>query len=120
VTIDGEGGPITAIPFAQMHGGGMTLGFRFGDLAYSCDVSDIPVETLPSLKNLDVWILDALRYKPHPSHFSVDEARAWVARMTPRRAVLTNLHTDLDYEMLRRSLPANVVPGFDGMKIEQP
>jgi phosphoribosyl 1,2-cyclic phosphate phosphodiesterase len=120
VTIEGEGGPIAVTPFAQMHGGGMTLGFRFGNLAYSCDVSGIPDESLLHLQNLDVWILDALRYKAHPSHFSVDESRAWIERMAPRRAVLTNLHTDLDYKVLSASLPENVEPAYDGMKIEQP
>lgn len=118
VTIEGEGGPITAAPFAQLHGGGITLGFRFGDLAYSCDVSDIPSDSLPALESLEVWILDALRNKPHPSHFSVDEARRWIERMKPHRAVLTNLHTDLDYEVLRRVLPGNVEPAYDGMRIE--
>jgi phosphoribosyl 1,2-cyclic phosphate phosphodiesterase len=103
-----------------MHGGGMTLGFRFGDLAYSCDVSGLPEESLEHLRGLDLWILDALRYKPHPSHFSVDEARRWIERMAPRHAVLTNLHTDLDYELLRASLPKNIEPAFDGMQIEQP
>lgn len=120
VTIDGEGGPLTALPFAQMHGGGTTLGFRFDGLAYSCDVSDIPDESLPTLQNLDLWILDALRYKPHPSHFSVDETLDWIERMRPRRAILTNLHTDLDFEILRRSLPENVEPAYDGLKIELP
>ena len=118
VTIEGEGGPIIVIPYRQLHGGGTTLGFRLGDLAYSCDVSDIPGESLPTLQNLKVWILDALRHKPHPSHFSVDEARGWIERMSPGRAVLTNLHTDLDYETLRRSLPNEVEPAYDGMKIE--
>jgi phosphoribosyl 1,2-cyclic phosphate phosphodiesterase len=120
VTIEGEGGAITVMPFTQLHGGGTTLGFRFGSLAYSCDVSGIPEASLPHLQNLDVWILDALRYKPHPSHFSVDESRAWIERMAPRRALLTNLHTDLDYEVLRSSLPKHVEPAFDGMKIELP
>jgi len=118
VTIEGEGGPIAVIPYKQLHGGGVTLGFRFGDLAYSCDVSDIPDESLPALQNLKVWILDALRNKPHPSHFSVEEARNWIERMSPGRAVLTNLHTDLDYESLSRSLPDKVEPGYDGMTIE--
>jgi phosphoribosyl 1,2-cyclic phosphate phosphodiesterase len=120
VTIEGEGGPITATPFSQMHGGGMTLGFRFGDLAYSCVVSGQPDESFEHLSGLDLLILDALRYKPHPSHFSVDEARQWIERMAPRHAVLTNLHTDLDYELLRASLPKNIEPAFDGMQIEQP
>lgn len=118
VTIEGEGDTVSVTPYAQHHGSGATLGFRFGKLAYSCDVSSIPDATTRHLENLDVWILDALRYKPHPSHFSVGEALAWVERLKPRRAVLTNLHTDLDYETLRRALPDNVEPAFDGMVIE--
>jgi phosphoribosyl 1,2-cyclic phosphate phosphodiesterase len=105
------------LPFAQQHAKERTLGFRFGDLAYSCDVSGIPEESLPALARLDVWILDALRYRPHPSHFSLEEALAWIARLKPRRAILTNLHTDLDYETLRKSLPESVEPGYDGLKI---
>jgi phosphoribosyl 1,2-cyclic phosphate phosphodiesterase len=118
VTIRGEGGDVSAMPFRQRHGAGDTLGFRFGDLAYSCDVNHVPDESLPALEDLDIWILDALRYKPHPSHFSLDEALAWIERVRPRRAILTNLHTDLDYETLRRSLPPSVEPAFDGMRFE--
>ena len=70
------------------------------------------------LEGLEVWIVDALRYAPHPSHFSLEEALAWIETMRPRRAILTNLHTDLDYETLRRRLPAGVVPAYDGMRIE--
>ena len=117
VTIAGEGGPIAPLPFAQQHAKERTLGFRFGDLAYSCDVSGIPEESLPALAGLEVWILDALRYRPHPSHFSLEEALAWIALLKPRRAILTNLHTDLDYETLRKSLPESVEPGYDGLKI---
>lgn len=117
VTIEGGGGAITALPFRQTHGKGETLGFRFDALAYSCDVSDVPAESLTALADLDVWILDALRYTRHPSHFSLEESLAWIERIRPRRAVLTNLHTDLDYETLRRSLPDFVEPAFDGMKI---
>jgi phosphoribosyl 1,2-cyclic phosphate phosphodiesterase len=118
VAIAGQGGPIEALPFVQLHGGGATLGFRFGPLAYSCDVSGLPDESVRLLIDLDVWILDALRFRPHPSHFSVDDALAWIARLKPRRAILTNLHTDLDYEDLRRRLPPGVEPAYDGMKIE--
>lgn len=117
VTITGEGGPIAALPFIQDHGNERTLGFRFGGLAYSCDVSGIPESSLPALTGLDVWILDALRHRPHPSHFSLEEALAWIARLKPRRAILTNLHTDLDYETLRKSLPESVEPAYDGLKI---
>jgi phosphoribosyl 1,2-cyclic phosphate phosphodiesterase len=118
VTIEGEGGPISALPFLQKHGAGTSLGFRIGGLAYSCDVSGIPDASLASLHGADVWIVDALRHKPHPSHFSLEESLAWIERVRPRRAILTNLHTDLDYETLRRSLPTGVEPAFDGMQIE--
>jgi phosphoribosyl 1,2-cyclic phosphate phosphodiesterase len=64
-----------------------------------------------------VWIVDALRYAPHPSHFSLDEALAWIGKVQPRRAILTNLHSDLDYEALRAKLPADVEPAYDGMRI---
>ena len=71
-----------------------------------------------SSKGSTLWIVDALRYKPHPSHFSVDEALAWIEKLRPRRAMLTNLHTDLDYEELKRRLPETVTPAYDGMHIE--
>jgi len=118
VTIAGKGGAITALPFMQSHGAGTTLGFRFGGLAYSCDLSGLPEASFAFLNELEVWIVDALRYRPHPSHFSLEQSLAWIARVRPRRAILTNLHTDLDYERLRRTLPERVEPGYDGMKIE--
>ena len=113
--IQGEGGAIRVLPFLQDHGDIASLGFRFGTLAYSCDLSGIPEQSLAALAGLDVWILDALRYRPHPSHFSVDDALGWIERLKPRRAILTNLHADLDYEVLRGKLPVHVVPAFDGM-----
>jgi phosphoribosyl 1,2-cyclic phosphate phosphodiesterase len=115
VTVAGQGGAITALPFRQEHGDIPSLGFRFGNLAYSCDLSGIPPESVAALAHLDVWIVDALRYRPHPSHFSLDDALGWIERLKPRRAILTNLHADLDYEVLRGKLPAHVVPAFDGM-----
>jgi phosphoribosyl 1,2-cyclic phosphate phosphodiesterase len=117
VTIQGEGGAITALPILQEHGDIPSLGFRFGNLAYCCDLSGIPPESISALADLDVWILDALRYRPHPSHLSLDEALGWIERLKPRRAVLTNLHSDLDYEVLRGKLPVHVVPAFDGMTL---
>jgi len=118
VTIEGAGGPITALPFLQDHGDIASLGFRFGNAAYSSDVRDLAPESVAALAGLDLWIVDALRYTPHPSHFSVNEALAWIARIAPRRAILTNLHTDLDYEELRARLPPHVEPAFDGLKVE--
>jgi phosphoribosyl 1,2-cyclic phosphate phosphodiesterase len=115
--IDGEGGAIEVLPFEQTHGDTNSLGFRFGTLAYSCDLNGLPEASLAALHGLDLWILDALRYRPHPSHFSLDDALGWIERLRPRRAILTNLHSDLDYETLRGLLPDSVEPAYDGMKI---
>jgi phosphoribosyl 1,2-cyclic phosphate phosphodiesterase len=115
LSISGAGGAIEALPFRQLHGRGESLGFRFGGIAYSPDVSALPEESLEALKDLDVWILDALRYTPHPSHFSVEQALDWIARVKPKRAVLTHMHVDLDYETLARELPQGVEPAYDGM-----
>ncbi len=115
VTIEGEGGPLTALPILQEHGDIPSLGFRFGNFAYSVDLNTIPDVSLDAFADLDVWILDALRYTPHPSHFSLSDALGWVERLKPRRAILTNLHADLDYDVLRGKLPVHVVPAFDGM-----
>jgi phosphoribosyl 1,2-cyclic phosphate phosphodiesterase len=120
MTIQGEGGAITALPVLQEHGDIQSLGFRFGTLAYSCDLSGLPVASCTALVGLDLWIVDALRYRPHPSHFSVDDALAWIERVKPGRAILTNLHSDLDYDVLRRKLPPHVEPAFDGMTLEMP
>jgi phosphoribosyl 1,2-cyclic phosphate phosphodiesterase len=118
LTIDGAGGPIEILPFRQHHGDIDTFGFRFGTLAYSSDVHDVPAESLPALEGLDVWIVDALRYTRHPSHFSVEEALDWIRRIGPKRAILTHLHIDLDYETLSNELPDGVEPAYDGMRLE--
>jgi len=115
--VEGAGGAIEAIPFRLRHGDIDALGFRFGNVAYTPDVVDIPAVSQDYLADLDVWIIDALQHRRHPSHFSVEQALAWIARMRPKRAVLTNLHTDLDYEALKSELPPNVEPAFDGMKL---
>ena len=117
VAIDGQGGPIEALPLLQEHGDIASLGFRFGNVAYSADIA-LPPQSLPLLAGLDVWIVDALRYAPHPSHINLDEALDWIGRVKPKRAILTNLHADLDYEVLRAKLPANVEPAYDGMRFE--
>jgi phosphoribosyl 1,2-cyclic phosphate phosphodiesterase len=118
VTVEGPGGAITALPVLQQHGDIASLGFRFGRLAYSCDLSGLPPESVAALGDLDVWILDALRYRPHPSHLSLGEALGWIERLKPTRAILTNLHSDLDYDTLRKTLPPNVEPAYDGMSVE--
>ena len=118
LTIDGAGGPLTFVPFRVQHGDIEALGFRIGGLAYLPDVSEIPAAAVPHLQGLDCWILDALRRKPHPTHFHLSQALDWIARMKPARAVLTNMHNDLDHATLQGETPATVDAAFDGMVIE--
>lgn len=115
--VEGSGGTLEAIPFRLDHGDIEALGFRFGGIAYTPDLVDIPDESVAHLEGLDVWIVDALRYRPHPSHFCLEQTLDWIARLKPKRAVLTNLHTDLDYAHLAAELPDGVVPAYDGMRI---
>jgi phosphoribosyl 1,2-cyclic phosphate phosphodiesterase len=117
VRVDGLGGIVEAIPFRLVHGNVDAHGFRFGDVAYTPDVNAIPEESLDFLRGLDVWIIDALRIAPHPSHLTLAEALGWIEQMKPQRAVLTNLHTDLDYRALEAQLPAHIVPAYDGLTI---
>jgi phosphoribosyl 1,2-cyclic phosphate phosphodiesterase len=119
-TVSGPGNIVEAMPFRMVHGDIDTLGFRFGGIAYAPDVSEMPEESLRHLEGLDVLILDALRYTPHPSHFSVSEALDFIAKVKPKRAILTNLHTDLDYETLRSELPPHIEPAYDGLQVEAP
>jgi phosphoribosyl 1,2-cyclic phosphate phosphodiesterase len=116
-TIEGKGGPVTPSAFLVQHGNIPALGYRIGAAAYTPDLSDIPQESWPLLENLDLWIVDGLRYAPHPSHFSVADALSWIDRFKPRRAVITNMHSDIDYEVLRQSLPEGVIPAYDGMRL---
>jgi phosphoribosyl 1,2-cyclic phosphate phosphodiesterase len=117
VTVPGAGGPVTLTPFRADHGSMDALGFRIGPLAYLPDAVDIPAESWPVLENLDCWIVDALRRKPHPTHAHLDLTLSWIARAKPTRAVITNMHIDLDYEVLRAELPPHITPAFDGMTI---
>lgn len=117
-TIEGPGGSIEILPFLQDHGDISSLGFRVGNFAYSCDLSGIPAGSLPAVSGLDVWILDALRPSPHPSHLSLSEALALVEQQRPRHAVLTNLHIDLDYAQTDAMTPDHVRPAYDGLRID--
>lgn len=116
VTVDGQGGPLETLPVLQDHGDIPSLGFRFGNVAYSADIKSLPPESIDALAGLDIWIVDALRKSPHPSHFNLDEALHWIGRIKPKRAILTNLHTDMDYAALRAQLPATVEPAYDLMR----
>ena len=120
VKVEGAGGPITLHPIRVGHGEIEALGLRIGGLAYMPDVNVIPPDAQALLSDLDVWVLDALRRTPHPSHLSLSESLAWIDRMKPRRGVLTNMHLDLDYATVMAETPETVVPAHDGMTIELP
>lgn len=115
--INGPSGPIPVTGFDQAHGPVRALGYRIGDLAYSPDVSDIPDASFEIIKGASVWVVDALRYKPHPTHAHLDQTLQWIARARVDRAWLTNLHIDMDYDTLTRLLPAHVSAGHDGLQI---
>jgi len=115
--IAGPGGQITVSTFWQQHGGVRSLGFRFGPVAYSSDVNALDERAFAVLEGVDCWIVDALRYTPHPTHANVATTLEWIAHVKPKRAVLTNLHIDLDYETLRGELPSGVAPAYDGMTV---
>ncbi len=118
VTISGQGGDIPVVPVLQNHGEIPSLGFRIGNVAYSADIKSLPDQSLPLMEGLDVWIVDALRKAPHPSHLNLDEALYWIDRVKPKRAILTNLHTDMDYAELCATLPPHIVPAYDGMRFD--
>lgn len=111
-------GEIDVTPFRQDHGKIHSLGFRFGDLAYSNDVVGLDDAAFAALAGVKLWIVDALRYTPHPTHSHLAQTLEWIARVKPERAVLTNMHVDLDYNKLRSELPPGVEPAYDGMILE--
>ena len=120
VTIDGAGGQITFSPFKVGHGSIDALGFRIRNLAYLPDVVEIYDEAWRALENLDIWIVDALRRTPHPTHAHLEQTLAWIERVAPKRAVLTNMHVDLDYAQVMAETPDHIEPAFDGMRLTIP
>ncbi len=118
VKIDGAGGTIELTPFAVSHGSMDALGFRVANLAYLPDVSDISAASANTLTDLDCWILDALRRKPHPTHFHLERSLEWIERIAPKRAIITNMHSDLDYDTLQAETPDHITPAYDGMTIQ--
>ncbi|MGY6632383.1 MAG: MBL fold metallo-hydrolase [Alkalilacustris sp.] len=115
VTIPGAGGSVTLRPLRARHGHIDALGFRIGPLVYLPDAVEIPEESWALLEGIDTWVVDALRRKPHPTHAHLALTLEWIARAQPRRAVLTNMHNDLDYAVLAAETPDHVVPAHDGM-----
>ncbi|HCQ64562.1 MAG TPA: phosphoribosyl 1,2-cyclic phosphodiesterase [Rhodobacteraceae bacterium] len=115
VSVEGAGGVLTLHPFEVEHGVIDSLGFRIGDLAYLPDVSAIKPEAWPLLDGLAVFIIDALRRQPHPTHANLETALAWLEQSGAERGVLTNMHIDLDYDDVAAETPAHVTPAYDGM-----
>lgn len=111
-------GHIHAVPFEQNHGPITSLGFRFGDVAYSTDLVGLPEASWQALDGVKVWIVDALRPEPHPTHAHLDLTLSWIERLKPERAILTHMTWDMDYETLRRRLPPGIEPAYDGMVID--
>ncbi|MEO1014877.1 MAG: MBL fold metallo-hydrolase [Pseudomonadota bacterium] len=116
--ISGPSGAIPIVPFLQEHGSVRSHGFRIGDLAYSADVVDLPEESWSILDGVKVWIVDCLQMTPHGSHAHYEKTMAWIDRVRPDRAILTNLHVTMDYRTLLDMVPDGVAPAFDGMVVE--
>ena len=106
------------VPFVQDHGTTCSLGLRFGSVAYANDVVRLTEEALKIMAGVEVLIVDAMRFRPHPTHAHLDLALDWIERVGPRRAFLTNLHVDMDYAEVDRITPPNVQPCHDGLVIE--
>ena len=115
-SVTGPSGDIPIITFDQDHGGVRSVGYRIGGLAYSSDVVDLPTSAEVALNGLDVWIVDALRRAPHPTHAHLAKTLDWIECFQPRRAILTNMHIDLDFATILGETPANVEPGYDGLR----
>jgi len=114
--IQGAGGPIKFTSFDVDHGNILVSAIKVNDVLYTPDISKVRNDT--ELRDLDYWILDSLRYKPHPSHVNLEQALGLIDRYKPRKAILTNLHVDLDYLTLLNETPDNVVPAHDGLQIK--
>nr|WP_231714771.1 MBL fold metallo-hydrolase [Enhydrobacter aerosaccus] len=111
-------GGLSVIPIPQDHGTIQSLGFRFGSVAYANDVVALPEEAFDLLQGVEVMIVDAMRYRPHPTHAHLDLALQWIERVAPQRAFLTNLHVDMDYVEVNRRTPSHVWPCYDGLVID--
>jgi phosphoribosyl 1,2-cyclic phosphate phosphodiesterase len=107
---------VTPIPLSHAHFD--VLGFRIDDVAYCTDVNEIPAKSWPLLEGLRVLVLDALRYKPHPGHFSINEALAVVERLRPQQTYFTHMSHDLDHDEVNRKLPPHVELAYDGLRFE--
>lgn len=120
VSITGDGGTITLSPFLVDHGPILANGFRIENLVYLPDVSAMNETAWEKVNDLDMWIVDALRREPHPTHSHLDQTLDWIKRAAPKKAILTNMHNDLDYQTVCAETPDHITAAFDGMQIRMP
>ena len=111
-------GDIEVYAFEQSHGYSTTLGFRFGDIAYSTDVVRLNEAGFAALEGVKIWIVDCFRREPHQTHSWLEQTLSWIERIQPERAILTHMGQTLDYETLLAETPDNVEPAYDGMVLE--
>jgi phosphoribosyl 1,2-cyclic phosphate phosphodiesterase len=111
-------GDIPVLPFFQNHGHIKTLGFRFGDFAYSTDVHELDEAAFAALKGIKIWLVDCVRIEPHPTHSHLEQTLAWIDRVKPEKAYLTHMSHSMDYAKLLAVLPAGVEPAYDGLVLE--
>lgn len=111
-------GDIEVQSFPQRHGKVDTLGFRFGDIAYSTDVNVLGDEAFAALEGVKIWIVDCLRYEKVPTHAHLDLTLGWIERVKPQRAILTHMNHEMEYETLKRTLPQGVIPAYDNMVVD--
>jgi len=112
-------GDLDVVPFEQDHGfSATTLGFRFGPVAYSTDLVGLPEAAFETLAGVELWIVDCLREKPHPTHAHLQRTLDWIERVRPRRALLTHMNATLDYDRLLAKCPPGVAPAYDGLVVE--
>lgn len=109
---------VKVLPLGFPHGHMTVLGFRFGDVAYVTDVKEVPAAVRDQLRGLKLLVLNALRYTPHPTHLSIDDALAVVKDLAPARAIFTHLTHETGHAELAAALPPGVEPGYDGLTVE--
>jgi phosphoribosyl 1,2-cyclic phosphate phosphodiesterase len=107
------------VPFRQKHGeDSWSTGFRIGSFAYSTDLISLPKASMEALSGLDVWVLDCLQLKSHPTHLGLQEALDLIKQISPKRTILTHMSCDIDYDEISKKLPNNIQLAYDGMNFE--
>lgn len=104
--------------FRQDHGFSATLGFRFGDVVYSTDVLNLSDAAKDIIRGAKLWIVDAFTDVPHPTHTHFEKTLAWIEELKPKRAILTHMGANMDYDTVNARCPVGVTAAFDGMTIE--